>query len=122
MVTIKLKNREIPLYFSACEMVETQRQIAEPISRMVLIILGKNPDDPEDTTQFGSADHLKAIAQLVCILGNAGLEEAGEVPDLTEKDVLRKLKPTSIYEIVSACLDAMNEGADHEQTDDVKKV
>ena len=122
MITFTLKDREIPLYFSACEMVDAQKQIAEPVSRIVKIILGKNPDDPEDTSQFGSANHLNAIAKLVCILGNAGLEETGEEPDLTVKDVLRKLKPAALSEIVSACLDAMNEGIDQETADDTENI
>ena len=114
MNTIKLKDREIPLFFSAYEMVEAQRQIAEPMTRIVSIILGRNPEDPDDTSRFGSADHLNSIAQLVCIMGNAGLEEAGEKPDLTVKAVLRNLKPADLYEIVSVCLDAMYAGVDSE--------
>ena len=114
MVTIKLKDREIPLYFSAFEMAEAQRSIAEPMNRMVSIVLGRNPDDPEDSTQYGSVNHLNAIAQLVCILGNAGLEETGQEPDLKKKFVLRNLKPAVLGEIVSSCLDAMNEDMEKE--------
>ena len=33
------------------------------------------------------------MAKLIRILGNAGLEEAGEAPDLTDKKVLRAMKP-----------------------------
>ena len=48
MITIKLKDREIPLYFSAYELVEAQRQITEPMNKLVSAVLGRNPEDPED--------------------------------------------------------------------------
>ena len=43
-------------------------------------------------------------------MGNAGLEESGEAPDLTERKILRALKPSDIVDAVNACMDAMNEG------------
>ena len=59
---------------------------------------------------FGSAEHLGAIAKLIRILGNAGLEEAGEAPDLTDKKVLRALKPAEVGTAVEKCIEAMGEG------------
>jgi hypothetical protein len=47
---------------------------------------------------------------MIRILGNAGLEEAGEVADLTDKKILRALKPMELPEAVSACIEAFNEG------------
>jgi hypothetical protein len=47
---------------------------------------------------------------MVRILGNAGLEENGEDADLTDKKVMRAIRPGELAEIVNACFDAMNEG------------
>ena len=50
------------------------------------------------------------LGKLIRILGNAGLEEAGEAADLTEKNVMRAIKPMDLMEKISACMDAINEG------------
>lgn len=109
MATINLKGREIPLLYTTWEMKEIQEDIA-PISQAISLVLGRNPDDKKDTSKYGSAEHLMAAAKLIRILGNAGLEEAGETPDLTDKKVLRALRPADLASAVSICMDAMNEG------------
>lgn len=109
MRTIKLRGREIPLVYTVWEMKTIQEEIA-PINKAISMVLGRNPEDPEDTSLFAGAEHLGAVAKLVKILGNAGLEEAGEKADLTEKWILRALKPAEIVETINACMDAMNEG------------
>lgn len=106
---IILKGRKVPLLYTVFEMKAIQEEIA-PINRVTAIILGKNPDDEEDTSLYMGAAHLEAAAKLIRILGNAGLEEAGENPDLTEKKILRALKPVDMIEAISCCLDAMAEG------------
>ena len=113
MVTINLKWREIPLLYTTWEMKEIQEDIA-PISRAISLVLGRNPDDKNDTSMYGSADHLMAAAKLIRILGNAGLEEAGETPDLTNKKVLRALRPADLAGVVSTCMEALNEGMQSE--------
>ena len=113
MVTINLKGREIPLLYTTWEMKEIQEDIA-PISRAISLVLGRNPDDKNDTSMYGSADHLMAAAKLIRILGNAGLEEAGETPDLTNKKVLRALRPADLAGVVSTCMEALNEGMQSE--------
>lgn len=109
MATINLKGREIPLLYTTWEMKEIQEDIA-PISQAISLVLGRNPEDKKDTSKYGSAEHLMAAAKLIRILGNAGLEEAGETPDLTDKKVLRALRPADLASAVSICMDAMNEG------------
>ena len=109
MASITLKGRQIPLLFTTWEMKQIQEEIA-PMSRAISIVLGRNPDDEKDKSLYSSAEHLKAVAKLVKILGNAGLEENGQEPDLTDKKVLRAMKPVELPEIVNACMDAMNEG------------
>ena len=68
------------------------------------------PDDIDDVSFAGSARHIDAIAKMVKILGNAGLEEAGEAPDLTEKKIMRSMRPNDFASAVNACVNAMNEG------------
>ena len=110
MVTINLKGREIPLLYTTWEMKEIQETIA-PIGDAVNLLLGKlKIDGKNQYSKFGSAEHLEATAKMVVILGNAGLEEAGNNPDLTEKKVLRAIKPDEIGIAVNAVLDAMAEG------------
>ena len=109
MVTITLKGRTIPLLYTTYEMKMIQEEIA-PISKAVSIVTGRNPDDEEDQSRYASAEHLDALAKLVRILGNAGLEEAGETSDLTDKWILRAMRPSKIPQTVNACMDAMAEG------------
>ena len=108
-ITLTLKGREIPLIYTVLEMKRIQEEIA-PLGDFIYKVYGRNKDDEEDTSLFGCPEQLDAIAKLVCILGNAGLEEAGENPDLTEKKVLRAIKPNEISATVNACMKAINEG------------
>ena len=109
MASIKLKGREIPLLFTTLEMKTIQEEIG-PINRANILVTGRNPDDEKDMSKYGSVEHLEAAAKMIRILGNAGLEEAGEAPDLTDKKVLRALKPVELPEAVSKCMEAMTEG------------
>lgn len=109
MITINLKGREIPLLYTTWEMKQIQEEIA-PLGNALKLVLGKNPEDDEDMSMYGGAEHLKHAATLIKILGNSGLEENGEAPDLTEKMILRALKPNQMMDTINACLDAMGEG------------
>ena len=95
--------------YTTYEMKTIQEEIA-PIGKALKIILGRNPEDENDTSLYGSAQHLEAAAKMVRILGNAGLEENGEDADLTDKKVMRAIRPGELAEVVNACFDAMNEG------------
>lgn len=109
MATIKLKGREIPLLYTTLEMKELQEEIA-PLGELQYIIVGRNKDDENDSSLYGRPEHLDAIAKSIRILGNAGLEDAGMDPDLTDKKVLRALRPGELPEAVNTCMKAMNEG------------
>ena len=109
MVTITLKGREIPLLYTTFEMKEMQEEIA-PLGLLNYAIFGRNPDDSTDTSRFASAEHLTAVAKTIRILGNAGLEESGAEPDLTDKKVLRMINPAQLVEMVNACATAIDEG------------
>jgi len=109
MASITLKGREIPLMYTTWEMKLIQEEIA-PLAAAIAMVTGRNPEDEKDTSRFGGAEQLGAVARLIKILGNAGLEEAGENPDLTEKKILRALKPSEMMSAINACMDAMAEG------------
>ena len=120
MVTINLKGREIPLLYTVWEMKQIQEEIA-PLNKVVDVIMGRNPEDEEEQSLFGGPEHLKAVARMIRILGNAGLEEAGEAADLTDKKVLRAMKPSEFLEGINACMNAMNEGMESETPGEKKK-
>ena len=109
MASITLKGREIPLMYTTWEMKLIQEEIAK-LEDFRYIVFGRNKEDDNDESLYGSPQQLDAIAKLIRILGNAGLEEAGAEPDLTDKKVLRALKPGELVEAVNACMRAMNEG------------
>lgn len=109
MASIMLKGREVPLLYTVYEMKQIQDDIA-PLDKAIRLVLGRNPEDENDLSWFGSAEHISAAAKLIRILGNAGLEENGEAGDLTDKKVMRALKPADLAETVNACMDAMAEG------------
>ena len=113
MAEITLKGRTIPLLYTMLEMKQIQEEVA-PAGEFLYLMLGVNKDDPEDRSPYGSPEHLNALAKAIRILGNAGLEEDGQEPDLTDKWVMRALRPTQIVEAVNACATAMNEGMSSE--------
>ena len=114
MVSIKLKGREIPLIYTVLEMKTIQEEIG-PLNKAVNYITGKDPDRDESDESFaGSPEHIETVAKTVRILGNAGLEEAGEEPDLTDRMVLRSMKPNEFANAMNKCIEAMNEAMQSE--------
>ena len=109
MVSINLKGREIPLLYTSLEMKTIQEEIA-PLSKAIRLVTGRNPEDENDTSMFGSAEHIGALAKMVTILSNAGLEDAGQEADLTEKKVMRALRPNQLGYAISVVSEAMAEG------------
>ena len=91
MVTINLKGREVPLVYTTQEMLTIQEEIA-PLGQVIPLVTGRNPEDEKDRSPFAGPEHLKAATKLLRIMGNAGLEESGEEPDLTDKKVARSIQ------------------------------
>lgn len=109
MIKLTLGKREIPLLYTVLELKQAQEEIA-PIHRLPSLLTGRNPDDEKDASWFAGAEHLNALGKMIRIMGNAGLEEAGEKPDLTDRGVMRAMKPSQLTTYVNACMDAMAEG------------
>lgn len=99
MVTIQLGKREIPLVFTVLELRDMQKTVG-PIME-IQEKLDKFFENPEEIDTLGN---------MIVIMGNAGLEEAGENPDLTLKKVLRGMKPHQINSMINSCMDALLEG------------
>jgi len=117
MASITLKGREIPLLYTVYEMKQVQEEVC-PLGELPYRLFGRNKDDEKDTSKYGGPEQIDTISKLVKILGNAGLEEAGEAADLTEKKILRSLRPMEISDVVNACMKAMDEGMESEIPDE----
>ena len=117
MVTITLKGREIPLIYTTWEMKQIQEEIA-PMAGAIDLLVGRDKDG--NNGAYGGAKQLEALGKAIRILGNAGLEEAGETPDLTDKWILRALKPQNLTEAVNAVMNAFTEGMASEIPEKVK--
>ena len=109
MAKITLKGREIPLLYTVWEMKQIQEQFGS-LTEFDYKLLGKNREDPEDTSRFGGPEQLDAVAGAIRILGNAGLEDEGKDGDLTDKWILRALRPANLVDAVKTIMQALQEG------------
>ncbi len=110
MGKIILKGREIPLIYTTYEMKLIQERIG-PLAEAIGKVYGAK-DEKAVRGNYGQPEQLEAMAKMICILGNAGLEEAGENPDLEEKKILRAIRPNAITiaQLVNEILNTLNEG------------
>ena len=119
--TIKIGGREIPIYYSSYEMIAFQEDIGCTAFQLNDVVFGIKRDDEDEDSQvrFGvltDAEKLKKLGTLIRILGNAGLEQEGKEPDLTDKWVLRNIKPGMIMVYVIALVAVITEGNKIEST------
>lgn len=115
MTEIKIGGREIPLAYSAYEMVEIQKQIgctAFQLKDQVFGIRMADEDDPQSVRMdvIQDPERLEKMGKLIAILGNAGLEEKGEEANLTAKWVLRHMKPALILGYAIAAMAEITAG------------
>ena len=101
MNTIKIGKREIPLFYSTKELIDIQREIGctgFELKDKVFGLRQVDEDDPESIVLDVVTDpeRMEKLGKLIMILGNAGLEEDGQEPDLTLKWVLRNIRPAMI--------------------------
>ena len=94
--TIRIGEREIPMLMTSYEMIAIQEEIGCTVGQLRDEVFAIEHDVETDVYKClirDDREKLKKFAALVRILGNAGLEEAGEEPDLTDKWILRNIKP-----------------------------
>ena len=100
---IKIGERMVPLMMSSLEMADIQEEIGCTVGQLRDEVFGIEinfeTEKEEEQIRFGIVDDGKKIrkfAKLIRIMGNAGLEESGQAPDLTDKWILRHMKPGMI--------------------------
>ena len=118
--TLKLGGREIPLYYSTYEAIAIQKDIGCTVYQLNDEVVGIYQEDEDDPTsmRFGiieDAEKQIKLGTLIRILGNAGLEEEGKEPDLTDKWVLRHMNPLMITMYAMAIAGIIFAGNDVEQ-------
>ena len=119
--TIKIGGREIPLYYSSLEMVDIQKDIGCTAFQLNEEVFGVHLEDEDDPSSlcFGvvtDVEKLEKFGKLIRILGNAGLEEEGREPDLTDRWILRHMKPGMVMVYVIAVVAVISEGNNVEST------
>ena len=115
MAEIKIGGREIPLLYSTYEMVAIQKELdctAFQLKEEVFGIRQTDEDDPMSIVLDCVTDPVKTkrLGMLIRIMGNAGLEEDSQEGDLTDKWVLRNMKPALIMMYALAALNVITDG------------
>ena len=98
MTEINIGGRTIPLLYTTYEMIAIQQEIGCTGFQLRDEVFGvylKDEDDPKSVRMKVAAEPEKTekLCKLIRILGNAGLEEKGEAADLTDKWIMRHMKP-----------------------------
>lgn len=115
---IIIGGRNIPLYYSTYETIAIQREIGCTAFQLNDVVFGVEKINEEESltvdnmkmTVAGDADKTEKLCRLIKILGNAGLEESGQEPDLTEKWIMRKMKPGMIMVYAVAMMAVIVQG------------
>lgn len=118
MTKITIGKRVIPLYYSTYESIAIQREIGCTAFQLKEQVFGVEIiDEEKDATMdnirltvANDPDKTEKLGKLICILGNAGLEESGQEGDLTAKWILRNMKPVMILIYAIAVMAVINAG------------
>lgn len=115
MKEIKIGKREIPLFYSTFEMVAIQEEIGCTAFQLREEVFGIRQEDEDDPMSIRmdcvtDTEKTKKLGTLIRILGNAGLEENGEKGDLTDKWILRNMKPALIMAYAVVAMAVIVEG------------
>lgn len=115
---IIIGERNIPLHYSTYETIAIQSEIGCTAFQLKDEVFGvKKIDEDEDET-LGNIEldvvkdpvKMMKMGKLIRILGNAGLEESGQEPDLTDKWILRHMKPSMIIMYALAMITVITAG------------
>ena len=118
MPEIKIGGRTIPLFYSTYEMIEIEKSIGCTAYQLNEKVIGahqtneEDPDDPDgiELDILNKPENKENLGKLIRILGNAGLEENGEAADLTDRWVLRHMKPGMVMIYAVTVMAVVNEG------------
>ena len=115
MTEILIGGRTIPLLYTTCELIEIQKEIGCTGFQLRDDVFGiylADEDDPKSVRMkvAAEAERTEKLCRLIRILGNAGLEEKGGAPDLTDKWVMRQIRPAMILPYAVTVLAEIIEG------------
>ena len=115
MTEIKIGGRTIPLLYTTFEMIEIQKEIGCTAFQLKEEVFGIHLEDEDDPSSLRvevarDGKRTEKMCKLIRILGNAGLEEKGETPDLTDKWVMRNMKPAMIVPYAVTVMAEIAEG------------
>ncbi len=117
MDSIIIGGRTIPLFYSTLEMVEIEKSIGCTAFQLDEKVMGARQigGDDDENAEFridliDKPENKENLGKLIRILGNAGLEEDGQEPDLTDRWVLRHMKPGMIMIYAMAVMAIISEG------------
>ncbi len=125
---LKIGGREIPLYYSTYETIQIQRDIGCTAFQLNEQVFGMEKIDEEEDaslenvklTVVNDPDKMEKLGKLIRIIGNAGLEQNGQEPDLTDKWVLRNMKPAMLMLYAVVMMAVITEGNIMEARDEKK--
>ena len=114
-MNIRIGGREIPVALTVYEMIAIQEEIGCTAYQLRDEVFGIRQEDEDDPMSIvfdvvKDGEKTKKLGALIRILGNAGLEEKGETGDLTDKWVLRNMKPGLIIAYALAAMNEITEG------------
>ncbi len=115
MTEIKIGGRTIPLLYTTFEMIAIKEEIGCTSFQLKDEVFGIHQEDEDDPTSIRidvgtDAEKTKKMCKLIRILGNAGLEENGEEGDLTDKWIMRHMKPAMILPYAVTVMAEIAEG------------
>lgn len=109
---IMIGGRDIPLMLTTYELIAIQEEIGCTVGQLRDQVFGIEHNLETDEYSFSLAtdkEKMKKFGTLIRILGNAGLEEAGHEPDLTDKWILRHMRPAMIMPFVILLTEVVND-------------
>ena len=114
MTEIKIGGRIVPMLYTTFEMLAIQQEIGCTAFQLTEEVFGIRQDDEDDPKSLrievmNDPEKIRKLCTLIRILGNAGLEEQGQEADLTDKWIMRHIKPAMI---IPYCITAMAEIAE----------
>ena len=114
---IIIGKRTIPLLLTTFELIEIQKEIGCTVAQLRDEVFGVYQDEengPEGKPKWHfsvatDGKKMEKLGKLIRITGNAGLEDAGQDPDLTDKWILRNIKPAMVLPIALVMMTVVNE-------------
>ena len=109
---ITMGGRTIPLTLTTFELIAIQEEIGCTVGQIRDQVFGieHNLETDEYKCMMSTdREKMRKFGTLIRIMGNAGLEEDGQEPDLTDKWVLRNIRPGLIVPFMLLVNEAIDE-------------